>query len=148
MTLRKKPIENSGKRRKCWLPAFSPFPTMFSNPIKDKFRHLSHIQIVICKSFAANAENNLEFHENGGKLSKRVEIWWEKGKLLVMSNFSFSHSVFKRPILQTYQNKGLFGRGLMLFGNDLNPFSQSMAQDSLETEKKKITHRKLKFTKN
>ena len=23
-------VENSGKRRKCWLPAFSPFPTMFS----------------------------------------------------------------------------------------------------------------------
>ena len=23
-------VENSGKRRKCWLPAFSTFPTMFS----------------------------------------------------------------------------------------------------------------------
>ena len=23
-------VENTGKRRKCWLPAFSPFPTMFS----------------------------------------------------------------------------------------------------------------------
>ena len=22
--------KHSGKRRKCWLPAFSPFPTMFS----------------------------------------------------------------------------------------------------------------------
>ena len=22
--------ENTGKRRKCWLPSFSPFPTMFS----------------------------------------------------------------------------------------------------------------------
>ena len=23
-------VENTGKRRKCWLPAFSPFPTVFS----------------------------------------------------------------------------------------------------------------------
>ena len=24
--------KHCGKRRKCWLPAFSPFPTMFSTP--------------------------------------------------------------------------------------------------------------------
>ena len=29
-----------------------------------------------------------------------------------MSNFSFSHSVFKRLILQTRKNQGLFGKGL------------------------------------
>ena len=27
-----------------------------------------------------------------------------------MSDFSFSHSVFKRPILQTCKNQGLFGK--------------------------------------
>ena len=28
--------KNFGKRRKCWLPAFSPFPTMFSEGfVKD-----------------------------------------------------------------------------------------------------------------
>ena len=51
---------------------------------------------------------------------------WEKEKLLltsnfsfshsvfkrVTSNFSFSHSVFKRPVLQTRTNQGLFGKGL------------------------------------
>ena len=37
---------------------------------------------------------------------------WEKEKLLVASNFSFSHSVFKRPVLQTRKNQGLFGKGL------------------------------------
>ena len=36
----------------------------------------------------------------------------EKEKLLVMSNFSFSHSVFKRLVLQTRKNQGLFGKGL------------------------------------
>ena len=39
---------------------------------------------------------------------------WEKEKLLVTSNFSFSHSVFKRLVLQTRKNKGLFGVGLSL----------------------------------
>ena len=32
--------------------------------------------------------------------------------LLVTSNFSFSHSVFKRVVLQTRKNQGLFGKGL------------------------------------
>ena len=36
----------------------------------------------------------------------------EKEKLLVKSHFSFFHSVFKRLILQTRKNKGLFGKGL------------------------------------
>ena len=29
-----------------------------------------------------------------------------------MSNFSFSHSVFRRLLLQTRKNQGLFGKGL------------------------------------
>ena len=37
---------------------------------------------------------------------------WKKEKLLVMSNFSFSQSVFKRLVLQTRKNLGLFGKGL------------------------------------
>ena len=36
----------------------------------------------------------------------------EKEKLLVTSNFSFSHSDFQRLVLQTSKNQGLFGRGL------------------------------------
>ena len=37
---------------------------------------------------------------------------WEKEKLLVANNFSLSHSVFKRLVLQTRKNQGLFGKGL------------------------------------
>ena len=40
---------------------------------------------------------------------------WEKEKLLITRNFSFSHSVFKRLLLQTRKNQGLFGKGLKLF---------------------------------
>ena len=36
----------------------------------------------------------------------------EKEKLLVISNFSFSHDAFKRLVLQTHKNQGLFGKGL------------------------------------
>ena len=37
---------------------------------------------------------------------------WEKEKLLISSNFFFSHSVFKRLVMQTHKNQGLFGKGL------------------------------------
>ena len=43
---------------------------------------------------------------------------WEKEKLLITSNFSFSHSVFKRLVLQTRKNQGLFGKGL----NERKPY--------------------------
>ena len=36
----------------------------------------------------------------------------KRKKLLVTSNFSFSHNVFKRLVLQTRKNQGLFGKGL------------------------------------
>ena len=39
----------------------------------------------------------------------------EKEKLHVTSNFSFSHSVFKRLVLQKRKNQGLFGKGLTEF---------------------------------
>ena len=37
---------------------------------------------------------------------------WEKEKLLVRSNFSFSHSVFKRLVSQGRQKVSLCGNGL------------------------------------
>ena len=40
---------------------------------------------------------------------------WEKEKLLVTSNFSFSHSVFKRLVSLGHQNVLLCGNGLTLY---------------------------------
>ena len=48
------------------------------------------------------ADNNYKFDENGRNLFKRV----------ITSNFSFSHTIFKRLVLQTCKNQGLFGKGL------------------------------------
>ena len=39
---------------------------------------------------------------------------WEKEKLLVSSNFSFSQGVFKRFVLQRRKIQGLFWKGLTL----------------------------------
>ena len=59
--------------------------------------------------------DNFRFDENGGKISKRVENTVGIEKLLVLSNFSFSHGVFERLVLQTCKNQGLFGKGLTLY---------------------------------
>ena len=53
-----------------------------------------------------------KFDEKGRKFSKWVENTMGKEKLLVMSNFSISLSVFKRLKLQTCENNGLFGKML------------------------------------
>ena len=47
-----------------------------------------------------------------GNSLKGLKTLWEKEKLLVTSNFSFSHSVFKILLLQTHKKQGLFGKGL------------------------------------
>ena len=57
-------------------------------------------------------QNLMKFDENGRKFSKQVENTGKKEKLLVTSNFSYSLSVFKRLVLQTRKNQGLFGKGL------------------------------------
>ena len=57
--------------------------------------------------------------KNGRKLSKRVENTVGKGEiahyeqLLITSNFSFSHSVFKRLTSQGRQKVSLCGNGLI-----------------------------------
>ena len=47
------------------------------------------------------------------KVLQRVENTVEKEKLLVMSNFSFSLSVFQRLLLQTHRNPGLVRERIM-----------------------------------
>ena len=37
--------------RKCWYPAFFPFFTMFSTPLRDQSHSLIHILFVLCRRF-------------------------------------------------------------------------------------------------
>ena len=41
-----------------------------------------------------------KFDENGRKVFERVETLWKKEKFCITSNFSFSHTVFKKILLQ------------------------------------------------
>ena len=47
----------------------------------------------------------------------RKKTLCEKEKLLVTSNFSFSHSVFKRLVSQGHQEVSLHGNGLNVTNN-------------------------------
>ena len=47
-------------------------------------------------------------HTINQSISKRVKKQWEKEKLRAKINFSFSHSVFKRLVLQTHKIQDLF----------------------------------------
>ena len=74
------------------------------NPVlNDKFKTLPN-----CKSLQTTNSNLRKMAE----ISQTHKTQWEKEKLLAMSNFSFSCSVFKRFVLQTCKNQGLFGKGL------------------------------------
>ena len=53
-----------------------------------------------------------KFEENGRKFSKRVENTVGKGEIAYYEQSPLFHSVFKRFVLQTRENKGLFGKGL------------------------------------
>ena len=49
----------------------------------------------------------------GEKFSKMVENTVGKGEIARYCYFTFSHSVFKRLVLQASKNQGLFGIGLI-----------------------------------
>ena len=59
------------------------------------------------------ADDNFKFDENGRKFSEMVKKHCGKRRnCSLQAIFPFSHSVFKRLVLMTRENKGLFGKGL------------------------------------
>ena len=75
------------------------------------FEPITRQQILDSSKLNEFADDDFKFDENGRKLSKRVENTVGKGKLLVLSNFSFSHGVFKRLVAQGRQKVSLCGNG-------------------------------------
>ena len=57
-------------------------------------------------------DDNFKLDVKGRKLSKLVENTVGKGEI-APSNFFFSLSVFKRLVLETSKNQGLFEKGLI-----------------------------------
>ena len=50
-------IENCGKRRKCWSPAFSPFPRMF---LKALSRDIKSLYCVVDRVNSSKANRHLD----------------------------------------------------------------------------------------
>ena len=79
------------------------------------YKPITRLQILDSSKLKKFADVNFKFDENGRKLSKwEKKTLWEKEKLLVTSNFSFSHRVFKRLVSQGRQKVSLCGNGLGL----------------------------------
>ena len=57
------------------------------------------------------ADDIFIFDEMAKRSTKKLKTLSEKEKVLVTSDFSFSHSVFKRLVLQTHKNQGSLGKG-------------------------------------
>ena len=78
-----------------FLSPFSPFP---NNKILDSSK---------LKKFA---DDNFKLDDNGIKFSKQVENTVGKGEITCYEQFLLFHSVFRRLVLQTRKNQGLFGK--------------------------------------
>ena len=76
---------------------------------------LTKRQILDFSKLKEFADDNSKFDENGRKFSTRVDNTVEKEKLRIMSNFSFSCSVFERLVLQTCKNQRLLGKRLIYY---------------------------------
>ena len=69
-------------------------------------------QILDSSKLKEFADDNFKFFENGRELFKYVENTVGKGEIACYEQFLLSHSVFKRLVLQTGKNQGLFRKGL------------------------------------
>ena len=76
---------------------------------------LSQTKILNSSMLNKFTDDNFKFDENGVKFSERVENTVEKEEIARYEQFLFSHSVFKRFVLQTRKNQGLFGKGIKGF---------------------------------
>ena len=106
--------KHCGKRRNCSLRAISPFPSAFSSRLDNFLPFSSNLKLSSANSLSLEESKICRLvmgYGLGGKLSFNPfpnKPWflrvcstslsktrWEKEKLLVTSNFSFSHSVFQ-----------------------------------------------------
>ena len=60
------------------------------------------------------AEDNFKFDENGRQFLKRVENTVGKGEIARYEQFLLYPQVFKRFLMQTRKNQGLFEKGVTL----------------------------------
>ena len=83
------------------------------------FNPLPDMPILVSSTSAANKRYDVKDMDKLGFIYMiELKTWWEKEKLLFMSNFSFPHLVFKSCLLLMHQNKYLWTRRLRMFLNN------------------------------
>ena len=107
-----------GKSRKCWYPAFSPIPAMFSKGLflrcvrsrhyvakgrgcrllhfGSPLKPLSNDKILDSSELKEVADDNFKFDDNGRKLSKRVENTVGKGEIARDEQFLLFPNCFQK----------------------------------------------------
>ena len=96
---------------------------LYGNGLKDT-QPFPRQQILDSSKLKEFADNNFEFNRNGGKFSKRVKNTVGKREIARHEQFLLFHSVYKRLVLQTRKNQGLFGKELTtIFINNSEIFS-------------------------
>ena len=84
--------KHCGKRRNCSLRAISPFPTVFSKGLFPRGVKRCHCVGIRHRQLTLSQTSPVWFLRVCS--TSLLKTLWEKKKLLVMSNFFFSHSVF------------------------------------------------------
>ena len=79
------------KRRKCWLPAFSPIPTMSLKVI--------YFWVVKSRDYEEFVDCNFKFDENSRKFSKGVKDTLEKGEIADYKQFLLSPQCFQQTCI-------------------------------------------------
>ena len=77
---------------------------IFASVVFSSLYSFSKRQILDSSKLNKFADDNFKFDE--------ISVQLSKGRKHCTRNFSFSRSVFKRLVLQTCKNQGLFGKGL------------------------------------
>ena len=109
--------KNCGKRRRCWLPAFSPFPTMFSEYFSFrvviglecvmKIPSFPKRQILDYSNLKVFADDKFKFHEIGRKFSKSVENTVGKGEIARYEQFLLFPLCFQKTFFADTWKPGL-----------------------------------------
>ena len=97
------------------------------NTFWSRLRQLYMLQPSPPTPWTLSQTKNFRLFQTERLCRRQFQIWWkwkkvlqtgrkkllEKEKLLVLSNFFFFCSVFKRLVLQSRENQGLFGKGFI-----------------------------------
>ena len=83
----------------------------FDKEIISIFNTFSKQKILDSSKLKEIANNNFEFGENGKKFFKQVDKTVGNVEIVPCEQFLFSHTIFKRLVLPTCKNQGLFRKG-------------------------------------